>query len=39
MARLALFDPLRLVEPPNDPLDKMTTIIALIILLRLVGGC
>jgi hypothetical protein len=39
MARLVLFDPLRLVEPPNDPLDKVAIIIALIILLRVVGGC
>jgi hypothetical protein len=39
MARLVLFDPLRLIEPPNDPLDKLATIIVLIILLRMVGGC
>jgi hypothetical protein len=39
MARLVLFNPLRLVEPPGDPLDKVATIIALILLLRLVGGC
>ena len=39
MARRVLLSSHRMPELSPDPLDKMTTIIILVVLLRLLGGC
>jgi hypothetical protein len=39
MRRLASFSPAPHQEPPSETLDKVTVLLVLIIILRLVGGC
>ena len=39
MAQRILVRGFRPTDPPIDPLDKVAIVIALIIILRLVGGC
>jgi hypothetical protein len=39
MTRLVLSESFRPNVPPRDPLDKITLILVLILILRLIGGC